>query len=384
MGNELYTKKQENLNKILAHQEGEWVPTLSMFTGGAVAWAGTTFKEVWHDPERYVKAMCKVYEDIWVDTFQLASLINPVDIVDYFPEIQNKLGPDGTTLEHLQRSPMEVGEYDQLIANPDKFVADVLIPRMFPKFFEDRTWAKEGVKRLAQSRAHLFGTLTESTHKEIEERFGIIPIMRSGIAFANPLDIIFDSFRGFRGTLTDIRRQPEKVKAALDVIWENQMVPRMKPLDDPYPYIFQPPHIPAYISPKQFEALYWPYQRKIIEWVAGQNSKLLFVLEGKWSNILHFFREVPKDSCVLLVDDDDIFEVNRVLGDWQIIVGGLKAADTRFDSKEVLFDKTKRVIDACAPGGGFLFGMDKVCLAPGDVNQNVADVYNFVHEYGKY
>ena len=41
----------------------------------------------------------------------------------------------------------------------------------------------------------------------------------------------------------------------------------------------------------------------------------------------------------------------------------------------------KKIIDACQPGDGFLFCTDKAWIAPGDVNQNLIDAYNFAHEY---
>ena len=44
-------------------------------------------------------------------------------------------------------------------------------------------------------------------------------------------------------------------------------------------------------------------------------------------------------------------------------------------------DDVKKIIDACQPGDGFLFCTDKAWIAPGDVNQNLIDAYNFAHEY---
>jgi len=46
-------------------------------------------------------------------------------------------------------------------------------------------------------------------------------------------------------------------------------------------------------------------------------------------------------------------------------------------------DDIKRVIDTCAPGGGFIFSADKGFLTPGDVNPTLIECYNFAHEYSK-
>ena len=77
----------------------------------------------------------------------------------------------------------------------------------------------------------------------------------------------------------------------------------------------------------------------------------------------------------------DIIKAKEVLGDYQIIEGGLKMASLRTDSPEKIKDDVKKIIDACQPGDGFLFCTDKAWIAPGDVNQNLIDAYNFAHEY---
>ena len=119
-----------------------------------------------------------------------------------------------------------------------------------------------------------------------------------------------------------------------------------------FPYFASYPHIPTYLSPKQFVELYWPHYKMTIEKLAAKGNKMLICCEGKWAHLLSFFREVPKDSCILMLDDDDLFETNRAIGE-------------------------------CAPGGGFLFGTDRCWISPGDVNQNMIDVFNFAHEYSK-
>ena len=119
-----------------------------------------------------------------------------------------------------------------------------------------------------------------------------------------------------------------------------------------FPSFASYPHIPTYLSPKQFGELYWPHYKMTIEKLAAKGNKMLICCEGKWAHLLSFFREVPKDSCILMLDDDDLFETNRA-------------------------------IDECAPGGGFLFCTDRCWISPGDVNQNMIDVFNFAHEYSK-
>ena len=112
-------------------------------------------------------------------------------------------------------------------------------------------------------------------------------------------------------------------------------------------------------------------------------GKILLVMEGRWENIWDCFLEVPKDSLVLSVDDDDFLKAHEVLGEHQILLGGLKLGDTRLKKFDQIKDDIKRVIDTCAPGGGLILNTDKGFLTPGDVNPTLIECYNFAHEYSK-
>ena len=84
---------------------------------------------------------------------------------------------------------------------------------------------------------------------------------------------------------------------------------------------------------------------------------------------------------ILHVDDDDIIEASKALGHHQIIMGGINLVETRSMPFDKIKDSIKRVIDTCAPGGGFLICTNKCWVSPGDVNQTLIDAYNFAHEY---
>ena len=217
--------------------------------------------------------------------------------------------------------------------------------------------------------------------KPLAEKYGITGICNFADVFSNPVDTLFDYLRGFKGTLTDLRRQPDKVKAACDRLWETYNLPKLQGTPAPFPYACHMTHIAPYLSPKQFYEIYWPYEKFWIERAAAAGTKVWIMLEGRWENVWECFKEVPKDSCILHIDDDDIIKAKEVLGDYQIIEGGLKMASVRTDSPEKIKDDVKKIIDACQPGDGFLFCTDKAWIAPGDVNQNLIDAYNFAHEY---
>lgn len=376
-----YAEKYENFQKAINRQEGSYVPNAMTNNGGGLFWDGKTARDVAGDHRAYAKALTSFLDEMWMDVNVLSGLTTTPRISDTFPTAENRLARDGT-LTHLQVSPMEAGEYDRLIADPRAFIANVLLPRKFPDLFASRETARESLKVFAEERLDCFVTQMGYTSKYLAETYGVHTCVNMGLILNTPLDHIFDYFRGFRGTLTDLRRQPGKVHAALDAIWEYQHAKRVAaPYDASKGYPFQPCHIPAYLSPKQYREFYWPYEKQLIEWVAASGSKIFLVLEGRWENILDCFLEVPRDSLVLNVDDDDIIKVSKVLGDHQIICGGVKLGDTRLKGFDRMKDDIKRVIDTCAPGGGFICSTDKGFLTPGDINPTLIQCFNFAHEY---
>ncbi len=380
--NVLLEQKRSNFMKAINREEGAYVPNLIASNGGQVAWTGKRMVDVIENPVAYVEALNAVYAEMWADVMVINSSLFTPKRERAFETVEYKFGPDGNTPEHLQLALMKPDEYDQLIADPDKYVTEVLLSRKHPYFFADREKAKNSLKLYAEDKFYAMILTAAMSAKGLADQYGIAQVSNLQKIFETPLDILFDNFRGFRGTLTDLRRQPANVRAALDKLWEVRCAPKLQKLGEgAFPYAVQFPHIPAYLSPKQYEELYWPHEKKLIEAINANGCKAFIFLEGRWEKIWHHFLEVPKDSCILVCDDDDLFKLHAELGHHQIISGGLKMVDTRTKTIDDIRDDLKRVVDVCAPSGGFIFGCDKCWIAPGDVTQTTIDAFNFVHEY---
>lgn len=378
--NQLYQLKNENFQKAINRQEGAYVPNTMMNNGAGFFWSGKSVFEVAGNHAAYADALTSFLDEMWVDVSFLSGLTTTPRRDQAFPTAENRLAENGT-LTHLQQPTMKADEYDQLAADPKGFIANVLLPRKYPYLYENRETAKAALKVYAEEQVDNFIMQMGATKKVLQDKYGVISCLGGG-NLNTPLDHIFDYFRGFRGTLTDLRRHGDQVKTAMEAIWEYQNGALMaKPFNAAKGFCFQPCHIPAYLSPKQYRELYWPYEKKLIEWVAAGGGKIYLIMEGRWESIMDCFLEVPKDSLILHVDDDDFLKVHEKLGHHQILCGGIKLADTRLKKFDDIKDDVKRLIDTCAPGGGFLLNTDKNFLTPGDINPTVMECYNFAHEY---
>lgn len=381
---ELIERRHNDYKKTTNHQEPSYVPIQAIPGPGVLEYAGTNLKDAFKDNELFTEKICKIFEVLYADTY-----ISPVPWIvpsakDLLGDVQFYIGPDGFTVEHVQKSLMNEDEYPHLIKDVDEFIANTLIPRKYPQLFEDdMKKVTSPLKIIIESSNNTAVKLTGMVNDRMLNKFGLIPCGDDFLFLSNPLDIIFDTFRGFVGTTKDIRRHTSLLKEACDMLWEKRSDQFLN-VDYDYPYAQQAPHIPTYLNPKQFEELYWPYEKMMIENLAKNGNKAHICLEGRWKHLLEYFKDVPKDSCILFVDDDDVFEVADIIGDYHTICGGIPMTKINYHSKEKSFDYIRRLFDKLAPGGGFIFSTNKFWISPCDVTQNLIDVYNFAHEYGKY
>lgn len=382
--NELLTEKQTIVQDALHRKEPKYVPNVINATTGPLAYKGLKAIDLMENTDALAEGMTALFDEMHVDASSILGITVSPKIMQAFDTIENKFGPDGNTIEHVQLAPMKDDEYPELIENPNKLVVEKLLPRKYPTLFTDRENAKKSLKLYAEDRVLTFMHAASAIKQRLLDKYGVDSILNMNERFETPIDIIFDYFRGFRGTLTDLRRRPKEVKEAADILWEIRCLPAMaKSIENPDKFGFECCHIPAYMSVKQFDELFWPHQKQQIMRLVNAGSKAYIVMEGRWEKIWHHFLELPKDSCVLHVDDYDFIKANEVLGEHQILVGGLKSADVRLKSFDQIKDDVKRVIDTCAPGGGFLFTTDKTWISPGDVNETLIEAFNFAHEYSR-
>ncbi|HAA37834.1 MAG TPA: hypothetical protein DCE00_03055, partial [Firmicutes bacterium] len=106
--------------------------------------------------------------------------------------------------------------------------------------------------------------------------------------------------------------------------------------------------------------------------------------EGSFLKTIDRYRQLPKGAMVMMLDEDDPFEVHKAIGDWATLCTGIRSDLLKYGTKQQCIDYAKKCFDTFAPGGGFMFLQNKPFLYAQDVNpENVVAVYEFANEYGK-
>lgn len=282
---------------------------------------------------------------------------------------------------------MRDDEYEQLIADPNDFMLNVLSLRKYDKFKASKEEAYDALKKAAQAmKTHIeMNTLIQN---KVRDEFGIIRLW-SDYFVQHPLDFIHDSLRGMKGALVDIRRHPDKLMEAINVLCEKSLAESVTDFDiikgNDWPFVRSCYHIAPYIGLKDYKKYWWPFFLKMWRPYIDAGIKVILKSEGKSGYTFDMFRELPKSSMIIQLEEDDPFEVYKQIGDVATLATGITSNLLKYGTKQQCIDYVKKCFDTFAPGGGFIFMSDRPLLCANDTNvENLFAVYEFAKEYGKY
>lgn len=282
---------------------------------------------------------------------------------------------------------MQPEEYDQLIANPVKFLYNVWLPRVStdiapigsPSTYRNNlSFLKGGMAMMQYFMA--FGPQGAA----LRQRCGTASAI-SGMLKA-PLDILADKLRGYVGLCDDLIERPEKVKAACDALAPHLLHIALGGADPsknaPVAMWMHRSCVP-FISHEHFNKIHWPTLKPIIEALWANGHQTLFYAEGKWAAHLESFAELPSGSIIYHCDRDDIFEVHRKIGHKFALSGGVPNFLLGYRSQQEVKDCCKEIIDTVAADGGYI--LDASAIIQNDAKiENIRAMTDFVREYGVY
>ncbi|MPW27308.1 hypothetical protein GC105_16200 [Alkalibaculum sp. M08DMB] len=380
---------QERIDRILTtvnHKEPDKVPILSMFGTYAIGYANGTLAEIEKDPRKEIEYFCAPHKDIYSDATLTSGIIadpltaRTVGSESYFAS------EDGQTIQNKENAPMLDSEYAKLIADPMDFIFNEMLQRKAKKLV-GTTEEKHEVLKAMINRVITKGAIATELKEILKNEYNV-PVLAGGYAYA-AMDIVFDYMRGFKGISLDLRRRKDELEAAINALYDfsNKFMgidPTSTSVPE-FPFYATMMHVPTFLSPKQFDRFFAPTYEKLIKQIYERGGKLIIFLEGEWNNKSEFLNSLPKDFAIGIVEGDDIFEMKKKVGDNITLAGGMPVNLLQFGKKQECIDYAKKVVDECAPGGGYIFTSNRELISKGDVNkENLIAVNNFVHNYGVY
>jgi hypothetical protein len=388
----------DRLNRyVTAMQNGkpDRIPIRPFVAEFTAKYAGYTCQEVTHDYRKGFAAARKCAADFDWDAvvsnmvYVWTGLTQAIGLKYYgIPGIDV---PPNTGFQY--REPPEDGafmrpeEYDQLIEDPTGFLFNVWLPRVSTEvnptgqptsYRNNLSFLKGGMAMMSYFSA--FGTQNDLLRREC----GTVSAI-SGI-FKAPLDILADKMRGYVGLSQDLFERPDKVLAACEALMPHLLHIALSGADSekkvPIGYWMHRGCVP-FISPRQFDNLYWPTVKPIVEEIWARGHQVLFYAEGKWGAHLDAFAQLPDRSIVFHVDRDDVLKVHKAIGHKFCISGGIPNYLLAYGTPDQVREYCKKVIDGVARDGGYI--MDASAIIQNDASiENVKTMTDFTREYGVY
>lgn len=288
------------------------------------------------------------------------------------------------TMQHPNHVGLYAEDWDAFIEDPYACIVDRVLPRNFRafNFREDPIHAMGAIYQAAQTSAGVIAK-SRALSKRLSDKFGYrVADPRTG-CYA-PFDIMTDNMRSLSEMCLDIRRVPDKLKAAVEAVYPLNYKMGLPAEISRYTYAFFPLHMATFMKEKDFVPLWWePWLRQVTDYASlGLHSQGFF--EHNWMRYLDYLMQLPTDTR-LQFEDGDPKIIKEKLGKKFIITGLFPLATLRTCTKKQCIDKTKEFLDIMMPGGKFIFSFDKNPLSIGDVDiEKLIAVCETVRDFGVY
>lgn len=299
---------------------------------------------------------------------------------------------------------MEEDEYDEFLRDPSHFCMTKVFPRKhkklaglaklnFHEVVEFGHYASMAAFADPEVRQALL-TLMFAGEQAVEWQRNSALLRETALACQTPLgalagqnapyDMLADNIRGFLNVPMDLYEIPEKVTAAIDIMTEYalQNVRRLKNTGSKY--CFMPLHggTDDFMSLEDYRTFYWPSLRRVMEEIIDCGMIPYVFCEGKYDTRLEVLWEVPRGKVIYMFEQVDIARAKAVLGDTACICGNLPTSLLLYGKPHEVVDETRRLLDTCAPGGGFL--MDCSIVLDHYKEENLEAWFDTTLQYGRY
>ena len=212
------------------------------------------------------------------------------------------------------------------------------------------------------------------------------PVFRGGGA-AVPFDSYSDGLRGTILSLQDLYENTEIVEKyieesigpMLEMIRMQGKNPASKGK-----HVFMALHkgMDGFMSDEHYRKYYWRHLQMIIEEIIKAGMVPYIFCEGKYNSRLDCLTEVTPGKVFYHFEEVNMEVAKSKLKDIACISGSFSTNLLQFGTPDQVRDEAKKLLDICAPGGGFIFmtssGLSHV------KRENVEAMFETVRLYGKY
>jgi len=293
------------------------------------------------------------------------------------------MGGDGF-MQHPDVHGIEPEDYDELIRDPIKVCWEKVLPKFYDELAKPAPENMIALMKMQMSKDLIMGKIGPAS-KRIAGKYGKVTEKFKVKRTRAPFDLLADTFRSFTGISSDIRRYPAKVLDACEALFPLALklgMPTTEPAKKTRVGISL--HMAPYMREKDFEKFWWPTFKRMVETIVDSGYGVSMFCEEDWMRYLDYLYELPA-GCEMQFEHGDPEFVKNKIGDKHIIQGLFPLSLLRYGTINEVEDKAKEYMDILAPGGNYIFGVDKSILRASDLKiENLQALIKCVKEYGTY
>jgi uroporphyrinogen-III decarboxylase len=313
---------------------------------------------------------------------------------------------ENRSFQYLDLENLKADEYDEFLFDPTDFMIRKFWPRVFgslsafselPKFRSiighmgfnrfaalDTSEIDTALEVLNKARKQAVRN-TEAINSYVEkmEGLGFPPIF--GGAATVPFDLISDQFRGTRGAMIDMYRNPDKLQAAMDKVLPMMLEGAIAAAEKSgCKRVFIPLHKGQeyFMSEEQYKKFYWPGYRALMMGLIDAGLTPCSLVEGEYTSRLEIISDVPKGKVLYHFERVDILKAKEILGDIACIRGGIPITMMCTSTPQQIEEHCKWLIENIGKGGGFI--LDAGVALDDAKPENVRAMFEATREYGVY
>lgn len=366
-----------NLFKSCIHMEKPArIPNLSNFFTWKVLDSDYTLSEAMGDFNIMEKVVCDFHERYQFDAYMDLGTRNQLGVANAMGKNYYTIDDSTGAINFVDAVLMEGDEYLEFAKDPQAFYWKMFL-RKYPNAVKGQV-----VKAIAEMAT--FGQFSTKIGDKFVQEYNCPGVMNMSAVPMIPFENFFSYYRGIKGASLDLRRRKGEIKEALDVVFETDTIPTMHRIfqQDTSPFVcdvYAAMIAHSVMNRKQFEELYWPYFKKIIDLCVEHDKTIYIYCESAMARFAEYFQDIPKGHVVLHIELDDPFELRKQLPNI-CIAGGMKTELLGKGTPEQCVDYAKRLADEM--GNGFIFSQDKMVSFKFDCKrENLLAVNEFLRNY---
>jgi hypothetical protein len=372
-----YEEKKKLFSDAIALKKTSRVPNLSNFYTWKILDSEFTLREAMYDYEKMEKLVRDFHNRYNFDAYMDLGSRNPLRVTDALGGGHHEVDDEKESINYIDHVLMTPDEYPEMKQDLVKFYWTKAFARKYPE---------TTLPKLKQAALELmaYGQFVQHMTDVFVQEYKCPTVFNYNAVALMPFETLHSNLRGIKEISLDIRRHGKAIQELTDVMFATETYPAISAaletdtssyVCDTYTALLGY----AILSYKQFEMFYWPHLKKIIDLVVKKNKTLFIFCESTMLRFVDFFKEIPSGHVVLHLEEDDIFEIRKLLPN-VCVAGGMNSTTLGYGTVKECVDYAKHLIDDL--GDGYIFTQNKMMSFRSDCKrENLIAVNDFVRNY---